>query len=191
MYYWHTHLRPSSVGTSWHQFWRHTILWSRSPTWSSQLCCLDLQSEIQMQKQCIVVDDLSEIWTTHWHATPGRWALDAADSRFSASMRTTPMNDETIAMPPRLQKEPNLSHIGFHRACKLPFLPSSAIDAAVAAPVANRAMITWTNDNRGEIMLCIHIYWHWLDIFQISCSASLYKYSNRSFSQATGFGQLQ
>jgi hypothetical protein len=30
----------------------------------------------------------------------------------------------------------------------LPFLPSSAIAAAVAAPVANRAMITWTNDKR-------------------------------------------
>lgn len=72
-------------------------------------------------------------------------------------MRATPMNDDTIAMPPRLQKEPNLSQIGFHRACKLPFLPSSAIEAAVAAPVANRAMITWANDNKyeNEVMQCV------------------------------------
>jgi hypothetical protein len=32
----------------------------------------------------------------------------------------------------------------------LPFLPSSAIAAAVAAPVTNRAMITWTNDKRWQ-----------------------------------------
>lgn len=63
-------------------------------------------------------------------------------------MSATPVNDDASATPPRLQKEPNLSHIGFHRACTLPFLPSSAIAAAVAAPVANRAMITWTNDKR-------------------------------------------
>ena len=148
---------------------------------NSQLCCLDHQSEIQMQKQCIVVDELSEIWTTHRPATLGRWALAAADSRFSASMRATPMDDDTMAMPPRLQKEPNLSQMGFHRACKLPFLPSSAIEAAVAAPVANRAMITWTNDNRGEIMLCIHMNCHWFEICQTSYSSSLYRYSNRSF----------
>jgi hypothetical protein len=60
-------------------------------------------------------------------------------------------------------------------------LPSSAIEAAVAAPVANRAMITWTNDNRGEIMPCIHVNWHWFKMCQISYSSSLYRYSNRSF----------
>lgn len=89
--------------------------------------------------------------TTHWPATIPRGVLAAAESKFRASMSVTPMNEDTSDRPPRLQKEPNLSHIGFQCACKLPFLPSSAIEAAVAAPVANRSMITWASGNRRRI----------------------------------------
>ena len=92
---------------------------------------------------------LTALRTAHWPA-PG--ALAAAESRFRASMSATPMNEDTTEMPPRVQKEPNLLHTGFQCECRLPFLPSSAIEAAVAAPVANRTMITWDNDNRRRIL---------------------------------------
>lgn len=142
---------------------------------------------IQLPHMCIRVAHSCVPWPLEWDPTAqtvhccgwavwemdyslARWALDAAESRFSASMRATLMNDGTRAMPPRLQKEPNLSHIGFHRACKLPFLPSSAIAAAVEAPVANRAMITWTNDNKRKIMLWypyeLTMVWDLSDILQ-------------------------
>jgi hypothetical protein len=76
-----------------------------------------------VRKHCIAVDELCEIRTTHGPAPLARGALAEADNKLRASVRATPMKDDTSAIPPRLQKEPNLSHMGFHRACKLPFFP--------------------------------------------------------------------
>jgi hypothetical protein len=190
LYSWPAHFRPSKMEQLHAKFstLAHWRLWSSShmeQIIDLQFFCPNL-STIQRQKQCIVnfvMNELSwEIWTTHWPVTLERGELAAADSRFRASMSATPMNDDTSAIPPWLQKEPNLSHIGFQRACKLPFFPSWAIDAAVAEPVANKVRITWANENRGEKESWAHVSWQWSDICHICYSASPYMLSTRSHS---------
>jgi hypothetical protein len=108
--------------------------------------------------------------------------MAAAESKFIASMSTTPTNEDTSDTPTRMQKEPNLLHIGFQCACRLPFLPSSAIEAAVAAPVANRTMMTWDMEKQEDLKKISRVAVG-LKICQIcySTTQSLYKYITSSF----------
>lgn len=63
------------------------------------------------------------------------------DNTVTTSKRQRPIKEAMRAPPPWSQYLSNLSHILFHLACELPFLPSSAMKVAAPSPAEARATV--------------------------------------------------